>query len=70
VYVALDLDVLDPAEAEMRFPEPNGPKVDEVATTLGGVVSRARLAGIGVTGHLPDERNVPVITRLLAAAGL
>jgi arginase len=70
VYVALDLDVLDPPEAEMRFPEPNGPKVDEVATTLGGVVSRARLAGIGVTGHLPDERNVPVITRLLAAAGL
>lgn len=70
VYVALDLDVLDPGEAAMFMLEPDGPSVDEVEATLRDVASRARLAGIGVTGHLAQERNVPVITRLLAAAGL
>ena len=70
VYVALDLDVLDPGEAAMFMPEPDGPRVEEVEATLRDVVSRARLAGMGVTGHLAEERNVPVVTRLLAAAGL
>jgi arginase family enzyme len=70
VYVALDLDVLDPGEAAMFFPEPDGPRVEEVEAALRDVVSRARLAGMGVTGHLAEERNVPVVTRLLAAAGL
>jgi arginase len=70
VYVALDLDVLDPGEAAMFMPEPDGPRVDEIEASLREVVSHARLAGMGVTGHLADERNVPVVTRLLAAAGL
>jgi arginase family enzyme len=70
VYVALDLDVLDPAEAAMWMPEPGGPSVEEIEGVLRDAVSRARLAGMGVTGHLKDERNVPVITRLLAAAGI
>jgi arginase len=70
VYVALDLDVLEPGEAAMFMPEPEGPRVDEIEAALRDVVSRARLAGMGVTGHLADERNVPVVTRLLAAAGL
>jgi len=70
VYVALDLDVLDSAEAEVFMPEPGGPRAEQIEAVLGGVVSRARLAGIGVTGHLADERNVAVITRLLAAAGI
>jgi arginase len=70
VYVALDLDVLEPGEALSFVPEPAGPRVDEIEAVLGDVVSRARLAGIGVTGHLAEERNVAVITRLLAAAGL
>jgi arginase len=70
VYVALDLDVLEPGEAAMFMPEPDGPRVDEIEAALREVVLRARLAGMGVTGHLADERNVPVVTRLLAAAGL
>jgi arginase len=70
VYVALDLDVLDPADADVFVPEPDGLRLEEVAAVLRDVTTRARLAGIGVTGHLAEERNVPVITRLLAAAGI
>ena len=70
VYVALDVDVLDPSEAAVFVPEPDGPRVEEVEAILRDVVSRAPLAGIGVTGHLNEERNVPVVERLLAAAGL
>jgi arginase family enzyme len=70
VYVALDLDVLDPAEAAMFMPEPDGPSVDEIEAILREVVSKAPLAGVGVTGHLKDERNVAVVVRLLAAAGI
>jgi arginase family enzyme len=70
VYVALDLDVLDPGEAAMFMPEPGGPSIEEIETVLRDVVARARLAGIGITGHLKDERNVPVVTRLLSAAGI
>ncbi|HET6623022.1 MAG TPA: arginase family protein [Gaiellaceae bacterium] len=69
-YVALDLDVLDPGEAAMFMPEPDGPTVAEVEADLRAVAATTRIAGIGVTGMLPDPRNVPVVTRLLAAAGL
>jgi arginase family enzyme len=70
VYVAFDLDVLDPDEAAMFMPEPDGPGVEEMEARLREIVSRTTLAGIGFTGHLRDERNVPVIARLAAAAGL
>ena len=70
VYVAFDVDVLDPSEAAVLFPEPDGPRVEELEAVLRDVVSRVRLAGMGVTGHVLDERNTPVVTRLLAAAGL
>lgn len=70
VYVALDLDVLDPSEVQVFVPEPDGHGVDDVESILREVVSRSRLSGIGVTGHLRDERNVPVAERLLVAAGL
>ncbi len=70
VYVALDLDVLDPGDAEVFVPEPDGFTITHVEATLHDVVSRAPLAGIGVTGHLRAERNIPVASRLLAAVGL
>jgi arginase len=70
VYIALDLDVLDPHVAEVFVPEPNGPTVDRIAAILRETVARAPLAGIGVTGHLRAEKNVSVATRLLASAGL
>lgn len=70
VYVAFDLDVLEPGEAAMFMPEPGGPSLAEAEALVREVAARAPLAGIGVTGHLPDERNTPVVERLLAAAGL
>ena len=70
VYVALDLDVLDPSEAAVFVPEPQGPSVIEVEEILRDLVVRADVVGIGITGGLPDERNSPVAARLLAAAGL
>jgi arginase len=70
VYVALDLDVLDPAEAAVFVPEPGGPGLADVERVLAEVAARAPVAGAGVTGHLLDERNAAVASRLLAAAGL
>lgn len=69
-YVALDLDVLDPGEAAMFMPEPNGPAIADLEILLGETARETRVAGVGVTGLLPDARNVAVVTRLLAAAGL
>jgi len=70
VYVALDLDALDPAAVEVFVPEPDGPTVEQIETVLHDAASRATLAGIGVTGHVRDQRNTPVVSRLLTAAGL
>jgi arginase len=70
VYVALDVDVFDPGEAAMFMPEPGGPSVADVESILRDVASRARLAGMGLTGHLPEDRNVEILTRLAVAAGL
>jgi arginase len=70
VYVALDLDVLDPSQAAMFMPEPDGPSVEDVEGVLRDVASRGRIAGVGVTGFLHADRNVAVVTRLLAATGL
>jgi arginase len=69
-YVALDLDVLDPADAAMFMPEPDGPGIDAVEGVLRAVTAATAVVGVGVTGMLPDERNVAVAARLLAAAGL
>jgi arginase len=69
-YVALDLDVLDPDEAAVFVSEPGGPSVADVESILRDLARRASIAGAGVTGHLRDERNAAVATRLLQAAGL
>jgi len=70
VYVALDLDVLDPSDAEVFVPELGGPSIEQIEVVLRDIVARAPLAGMGVTGHVRDERNIPVVSRLLTAAGL
>jgi arginase family enzyme len=70
VYVALDLDVLEPGEAAMFMPEPAGPSVGELEALLRELAGKTPIAGVGVTGFLLDDRNTPVVTRLLAAAGL
>jgi len=68
-YVALDVDVLDPGEADVFMPEPNGMSADEVEALLRDVAGRTTVAGIGVTGFLATERNAACAVRLLAAAG-
>jgi arginase len=70
VYVALDLDVLDPSELAVFVPEPNGLSVADLERVLHEIAARAEIAGIGVTGWLPDERSPAVVRRLLAAVGL
>ena len=70
VYVALDLDVLDPADVEVFVPEPEGPPIEQIETVLRDAGSRVALAGIGVTGHVRDDKNIPIVSRLLTAAGL
>ncbi len=68
-YVALDLDVLDPSEVDVLLPEPDGLSADELGALLNDVAGRTRIAGIGVTGLLPTERNAALAVRMLAAAG-
>jgi arginase len=70
VYVAFDLDVLDPAEAEVHFPEPAGMSLGAAETLLRELADSGRIVGMGMTGFLPSERNVGVIAGLAAAAGL
>ena len=70
VYVALDLDVLDPSEIEVFVPEPHGLDAAEVEAILRDIARRTPVAGAGVTGLLPAAPNVPVAIRLLAALGL
>jgi arginase len=68
-YVALDLDVLDPAEADVLIPEPDGLSADELETLLRDVADRTTIVGMGVTGLFASERNAELATRMLAAAG-
>jgi agmatinase len=71
VYVALDVDVLDPEdEVRMFMPEPGGPSVAEVEETLRRVAAAKRLVGAGFTGVAGDPANVPHLTRFAAAMGL
>lgn len=68
-YVALDLDVLDPSEVDVLIPEPEGLAPEELEALLREIAARATVAGIGVTGFLPSERNARLARRMLAAAG-
>jgi arginase len=69
VYIALDLDVLDPTEADVFMNEPQGPSVAEIEAVLHETGARAAIVGVGVTGFVASERNAPIIVRLLTAAG-
>jgi arginase len=69
VYVALDLDVLDPTQIDVLIPEPDGFSGGELEEMLRGIAGRASIAGIGVTGFLATDRNAAIAARMLAAAG-
>jgi len=69
IYVALDLDVLDPSEVDVLIPEPDGLPAAQLEELLDGLAERTTIAGIGVTGFLGTERNAQLVPRMLAAAG-
>jgi arginase family enzyme len=69
LYVALDLDVLDPSEVDVLIPEPDGMSAAELESFLRDLASRTTIAGMGVTGLLATDRNAALATRMLAAAG-
>jgi arginase family enzyme len=69
VYVALDLDVLDPSHVDVLISEPDGPSPEEIEALLRDIRERAPVAGMGVTGLLATERNVALAARMLSAAG-
>jgi arginase len=68
-YVALDIDVIDPSEVDVLIPEPGGPSANEVEELLREIADRTTIAGIGVTGLLPTDRDAALAARMLAAAG-
>jgi arginase len=70
VYVALDADSAEPGELAVFMPEPDGLRLDELEELLRDVASRARVAGLGFTGLLPEAENEPKLARLAAALGL
>jgi arginase len=70
VYVAVDLDVLEPGAVSCFMPEPGGPTLAEVLALLGRIrVPGVPIAGVGFTGLLPDV-DPAALTALAAALGL
>ena len=69
VYVALDCDVLDPAQIAVFMPEPDGPLLDELEQLLIRVRESGKLVGVGFTGLAPDPANAAKLERLAAALG-
>jgi arginase len=67
VYVALDCDVIDPAEADVWMPEPDGIPLDELEALLAGI---PRPIGAGFSGLKPSARNEEALPRLGHALGL
>jgi arginase len=71
VYVAFDVDALDPGEnVAAFFPEPAGLTLVEAEALLRRIAVACPVAGAGFTGLLPEERNAAAITRLCSALGL
>ena len=70
VYVALDVDVLEPNPAVVAFmPEPGGLAEDEVISLLEDVRAAAPVAGAGVTGLTAAPGNAAAVTRFTNALG-
>lgn len=70
VYVAFDLDVLEPEPAVPFMPEPDGLSLEQAERLLRETAARATIVGAGFTGATPDAANLAVIERLSAALGL
>ena len=67
IYVALDLDVIEPGDLDVFMPEPGGPTFAELERLLAGLPTPI---GAGFTGGLRTERNEALLPRLAAALAL
>ena len=71
VYVALDVDVLEPGgEVEPFMPTAGGPTADETALLLQRVVATVPVAGAGLTGLTGAPENAVSLVRFTRALGL
>ena len=70
VYVALDVDSLDPAEISAFMPEPGGLTVAEVESLLARVRERSAVLGAGFSALAAEPANVETLARFCAALGL
>jgi arginase family enzyme len=70
VYVALDLDVLDPADAAPFFPEPDGPSAAELEGLLEGLAGEYTIVGAGFSGATGAAPNEELLRRFARALGL
>ena len=70
VYVALDVDVLDPADVAPFIPEPKGLRIDEAEQLLRELAAQKTVIGAGVSGLTAEPRNVEPVVRLVRALGL
>jgi arginase len=70
VYVAVDVDVLEPSELAVFMPEPDGLSLDQVEGILREIDDRASVLGAGFTGLSFEPTNVEPLTRLAAALRL
>lgn len=69
VYVAFDCDALDPGELASFMPEPDGLTLAEAESLLRSVSEQDAIAGVGLTGAIP-ETAAEELARLVAALGL
>jgi arginase len=67
VYVALDGDVIDPPEADVWMPEPDGIPLGELEALLARI---PRPIGAGFTGFKASTRNEAILARLGHSLGL
>ena len=72
VYVALDVDVLDPSSSVVAFmPEPRGPTDEEVLFTLERIAaSGTPLVGAGISGVGDSPGNAEALVPFARALGL
>jgi arginase family enzyme len=70
VYVAVDVDVMEPSELSVFMPEPDGLSLAEVEQILRDADERASVLGAGFTGLSFEPSNVEPLTRLAAALRL
>jgi arginase family enzyme len=68
-YVAIDFDALDESEVAPFMPEPDGLSLTEVEELLGSARAERPILGGGFTAFMPDDRNVPALSRLATALG-